>query len=357
VLEGIASPETIAAWGRNAAEAPYVHAARNPGQVTQDPDTLQLFLQQPHQDMMTNVQRRGVSASSLDPILKRMEASDKTEFDDPVVAQSKIYERAQVERARQGAAKEALAIMREQGHSVREVDAPDSVGKLEGVISYMDNGKVRHFAVDGDLADIVNIGGGTFVSDALAILGKVQRLQSRMITSWNLGFALRNVPKDIGDTLTNVKEISTPADVGRFMYLWGKTIQQEALGEGMYAAKRDFYKRGGGLSNLQAQLSDSRFGNNLTTEQRGWFARKFDNIENLQSSLEVAPKIAAYRFLTEIKGMDPDKAAFVARTMAGSPDFGRKGLHATAALKNCPRALLEDEVCQRPVIADSDVDA
>lgn len=328
LLEGIASPEAIQRWRDNAHAAPYINAARQTGDVVAT-DGVNEFLKEAHKPLLTNMQqRRGVSASSLDNIIKRMEESDQTLFADPVEAQTKIFQKAHIERARQGAAREALSILREAGHSVREVDSPEKVGKLEGVVSYLEDGKVKHYAIDGELADIVNMGGGQFVSDALAVLGKFQRLQSRMITTWNLGFALRNVPKDIGDTLSYVKEISTPADVLRFLNMWKEVIKQEYY-EGMSAQKADFYNRGGGLSNLQAQISDSPLGNQLTTQRSGWAARKFESLENLQSSLEVAPKVATYRFLTEIKGMDPDKAAYIARTLAGSPDFGRKGTMAS----------------------------
>lgn len=331
VLEGLADPKLMERLAKQNETTPYAATYRQMGEVVTDPNTGEEFLDQAQSTALRNIRSRmGASASSLDPLLKEIEGSERL-YQNPVEAQARALQRAYVERARQHTAKKAIQLLAEAGETVREVAHPKEANGAEGIVTYMENGKQRHFAMPGELADVLNVSSLNDMSVALGVLGKFQRAQAKAITTWNVGFMFRNVAKDFMDTAVFVKEIENPSDLWQFTKLWGKTLRDEVR-KGMYDQKADFLRRGGGLSNLQSHLSDTPLGNQLKVS-RGMMGDLFGNIENWQSHLEMTPKIAAYRLLTEVKGMDPDKAAFIARTLAGSPDFGRKGMRSTEMMK------------------------
>lgn len=331
VLEGIADPELMKRLAKQNETAPYAATYREMGEVVTDPDTGEQYVDRSQKALLRNLRSRmGVSASSLDPLLKEVEGSERL-YKNPIEAQAQALQRAYVERARMHTARKAVQMLADAGETVREIKHPKEANGAEGVVSYMENGQVKHFALPGELADVLNVSSINDMSVALGVLGKFQRAQARAITTWNVGFMFRNVAKDFMDTAVFVKEIENPADLWKFTKLWGLTLRDEVR-KGMYTQKEDFLRRGGGLSNLQSHLSDTPLGNHLKVS-RGMVGDLFGGIENWQSHLEMTPKIAAYRLLTEVKGMDPDKAAFIARTLAGSPDFGRKGMRSTEMMK------------------------
>lgn len=262
---------------------------------------------------------RGASRSSTDPIVQYLSGSGAP-YEKPVEAQFENAYKFHKEAARQRLAKESLDIMRELGTSVREIDSPEDITPLEGVISYLDKGKTRRFAVAKEFADAMNLAGEGEIKRAMGVLSTFQRFQSRAITAHNLGFILRNVPKDFTDTLVFMKELEGPEDYLRFGILWAKHL---AKGGQMTPERAEFFRAGGGLSNLQSQLSEVPLWKSY--EQRGGLGSVVDYLGRVQGNLELAPKVAAFEFMRKHKGMGADEAAFVARRYAGSPDFGRYG--------------------------------
>lgn len=330
ILEGLADPKTLEDFRRRNSSTPYAASHRIQSDVATDPASGEEWLVSPRVTESNLRTRMGVSASGIKPLIETIEGSDRA-YQSPVMAQGRMVQRARLEQARKATAIEAITRLKEAGQEVRELKTPGEANSLEGVVSYMDNGQVRHFAMDGELADVLNIASLRDMSAALSVLGKFQRTQAKMITTWNAGFALRNVPKDFMDTMVFVKELESPADVWKFSRLWAKTLKDE-MRNGMYGAKTEFLNRGGGLSNLQSHLSDTPLGNELKVS-RGAFGDQFAKIESIQGHLEMTPKVAMFRFLTEVKGIDPDKATYIARTLAGSPDFARKGMHTGEMMK------------------------
>lgn len=248
---------------------------------------------------------------------------------DPIEALYNIQENIYREVARNLAGKSiANAVLdfqsqfpAEQQQYIRRIKPGDPVNTIhEGVISYLDRGIRKDVVVPKALADVANFIQPDYAHAGFKTLNLFRRLLQATATGYNLAFMVKNVPRDIGDAILNLKpkgggQINPKA----FLGLWGQSFKEMIKGEmtpgGMWER---WLNAGGDYSTPSSHLSASE--EMLGSRPKTPWGNIRAQARHLLNASEKATKLASFKTLVK-SGMSDVAAAAEARKYGGSPDF------------------------------------
>jgi len=197
----------------------------------------------------------------------------------------------------------------------------------EEAVSFMEQGKLRRFAIPAEYADLMNVAEAQQIHDGMRIMGKAMRMNSAMLTATNVAFVMRNIPRDVQAAMILVRQ--NPGDLRNWAKYYGETLAAATSGQ-MTERMAAAMKEGAVGGNLTRQLQWApEYQKMLGKGGNGFLGGIVDTMQRLTNATEIAPKVAQYHVSLE-GGMSPIESAYRARNYAGSPDFARQGTTAAA---------------------------
>lgn len=279
--------------------------------------------------------RQGASVKNLDNLIDKLEGSDVLPYDDPLKNVLHFVAESHKEAQRNRAAKALIeAVSKDPDLAAsglfRKLRPGETLEPGMGKVAYFEKGRVQEFAVPVEFADTLNFAHANDIVRGLRVLSRMQRYSNRMLTTANIGFLLRNVPRDISDALLLTSEGAIPSldEIIQFGRFWKQALVEELRGE-MTAGRERFKRSGAAFSTLTSSLRETPTWQ-AAVEPPSGLRGLFERLQDYQGAFEDATKRATFETLLA-RGMPELEAAYTTRRFGGSPDFFQKGTLGTEA--------------------------